>query len=135
MYQVLINDSKYVISARNWTPSVSENDFNNFINITSRSIFCLAPRGYGRSSFRLYEAIQLGTIPVFIYDDKWLPFEDEIDWNEFSVLIDVNNIQNIDSILSSYTSERVKQIQDNLYNYWMNNFTMESICQKIINRI
>jgi hypothetical protein len=135
MYHTLVNNPKYVISARNWTSSVSENDFNNFINITSRSIFCLAPRGYGRSSFRLYEAIQLGSIPVFIYDDKWLPFEDEIDWNEFSVLIDVNNIQNIDIILSSYTPEKIKQMQDNLYNYWINNFTMESICQKIIKSV
>ena len=33
MYQTLINNPKYVISARNWTSSVSENDFNNFINI------------------------------------------------------------------------------------------------------
>ena len=30
MYQTLINNPKYVISARNWTSSVSENDFNNF---------------------------------------------------------------------------------------------------------
>ena len=135
MYQTLINNPKYVISTRNWTSSVSENDFNNFINITSRSIFCLCPRGYGRSSFRLYEAMQLGSIPVFIYDHKWCPFEDEIDWTEFCVLIDVNNIQNIDKILSSYTLDRIKQIQDNLYNYWINNFTMESICQKVINKI
>ena len=135
MYQTLVNNPKYIISARNWTSSVSDDDFNNFINITSRSIFCLSPRGYGRSSFRLYEAIQLGSIPVFIYDHKWCPFEDEIDWNEFCVLIDVKNIQNIDTILSSYTEYRIKQMQDNLYNYWIDNFTMESICQKIINRI
>ena len=64
-----------------------------------------------------------------------LPFEDEIDWNQFCVLIDVNDIQNIDTILSSYTPDRIKQIQDNLYNYWVDNFTMKSICQKIIKRI
>jgi len=77
----------------------------------------------------------LGSIPVFIYDHKWCPFEDEIDWNEFCVLINFNDIQNIDTILSSYTPDRIKQIQDNLYNYWVDNFTMESICQKITKRI
>ena len=135
MYQTLANDKKYVMSIKNWTSSVSQSDFSNFINLTSRSIFCLAPRGYGRSSFRFYEAMQLGSIPVFIYDHKWFPFEDEIDWNQFSVLIDVNNIQNIDKILSSYTKEKIKQMQENLYNYWSNNFTMKSICQKIINKL
>jgi hypothetical protein len=32
-------------------------------------------------------------------------------------------------------ADRIKQIQNNLYKYWTNNFTMESICKKIINRI
>jgi hypothetical protein len=47
----------------------------------------------------------------------------------------IHDIQNIDTILSSYTPDRIKQIQDNFYNYWVDNFTMKSICQKIINRI
>jgi len=35
----------------------------------------LAPRGYGRSSFRLTEAIQMGRVPVYVYDDmEWLPY-------------------------------------------------------------
>lgn len=135
MYQVLINNPKYVISAKNWTSSVSENDFNNFINITSRSIFGLAPRGYGKTSFRLYECMQLGTIPVYIYDDKFIPFEDDIDWNEFSVLIGINDLQNLDNILCSYTDDRIKQMQNNLYKYWIENFTMESICKKIVSKI
>ena len=135
MYQVLINNPKYIISAKNWTSSVSENDFNNFINITSRSIFGLAPRGYGKTSFRLYECMQLGTIPVYIYDDKFIPFEEDIDWNEFSVLISINDLQNLDNILCSYTDDRIKQMQNNLYKYWIENFTMESICKKIISKI
>ena len=135
MYQTLVNNPKYVISAKNWTSSVSENDFNNFINITSRSIFCLSPRGYGRSSFRLYEAIQLGSIPVFIYDVKWCPFEEDLDWNDFSVLIHESDIPNIDNILSGYSDDKIKKMQDNLKNYWENNFTMQSICKKIIKKI
>ncbi len=135
MYNSLHKNSKYIIYGKQWTPSVSDSDFNNFITLTSRSVFSLCPRGYGRSSFRLYEVMQLGSIPVFIYDYKWCPFEDEINWNDFCVLIDVNNIQNIDSILSSISPSKVKQMQDNLYKYWSQNFTMQSICEKIIKKI
>jgi len=135
MYNSLHTMSKYVIYGKQWTPSVSNDDFNNFLNLSSRSIFSLCPRGYGKSSFRLYEVIQLGSIPVYIYDQKWCPFEDEIDWNEFSVLIDINNIQNIDNILSSISQDKIKQMQDNLYKYWNENFTMKSICEKIIIKI
>ena len=35
----------------------------------------LAPRGYGRSSFRLVECIQMGLIPVYLWDDhEWAPY-------------------------------------------------------------
>lgn len=38
--------------------------------------FNLAPRGFGRASFRLAEIIQLGRIPVYLYDDApWAPYE------------------------------------------------------------
>lgn len=135
IYQSLANIPKYYFSARQWTNTVPESDFNNFIDITSRSVFALAPRGYGRSSFRLYEVMQLGAIPVFIYDTKWCPWDDEINWGEFSVLIDINNINHIDSILSSYSEDRIKEMQSNLKKYWLENFTMESTCKKILNRI
>jgi hypothetical protein len=36
----------------------------------------LAPRGYGRSSFRFAESVQMGRIPVFVYDDlPWIPYD------------------------------------------------------------
>lgn len=135
MYQYLINDTKYHISAKNWTNTITQEELNNFKDITSRSIFCLSPRGYGKNSFRIYESMQLGAIPVIINDQKWLPFEDELDWNKFSVLIDYNNIRNIDKILSSYTEDTIKNMQKNLSYYWINNFTMDSVCNKILEKI
>jgi hypothetical protein len=40
-----------------------------------RSLFNLAPRGFGRASFRLTELIQMGLIPVYLWDDvEWLPY-------------------------------------------------------------
>lgn len=135
MFNVLKDNPKYLLSIRNWTPSVPKNDFDNFIEMTSRSIFSLCPRGYGRSSFRLHEAMQLGSIPVYIYDQKWFPFDDEIDWNEFCVLIDVKDIYNIDFILSEYSKEKIEKMQTNLKKYWNNHFKIDSVFEKIINRV
>lgn len=40
-----------------------------------KSRFNLAPSGYGRSSFRFTESIQMGRIPVLMYDDTpWIPY-------------------------------------------------------------
>jgi len=39
------------------------------------TVFALAPRGFGRTSFRLVELIQLGVLPFYVYDDRpWLPY-------------------------------------------------------------
>lgn len=43
--------------------------------VMSNTIFNLAPRGYGRASFRLAEIVQIGRIPVYVYNDvPWIPY-------------------------------------------------------------
>jgi hypothetical protein len=43
--------------------------------LNQRTQYNLAPRGWGRTSYRLAEIIQLGRIPVYVYDDyEWLPY-------------------------------------------------------------
>ena len=45
-----------------------------------RSVFVMAPRGYGRSSFRLYEMLQFGRVPIYLGDDSvWVPHQHTLD--------------------------------------------------------
>ena len=47
----------------------------NWAQAMRDSMLNLAPRGFGRTSFRLYEAIQMGLIPIYLWDDdEWLPY-------------------------------------------------------------
>lgn len=47
-----------------------------YIVFRSTTIFNLSPRGHGRASFRLSEIVQIGRIPVMIYDDfPWIPYD------------------------------------------------------------
>jgi hypothetical protein len=95
-----------------WTDSVSAPAADHFIQDTLKSTFCLAPRGYGRSSFRYFEAIQLDTIPVYFWDDiEWLPYKEELDYSTFSVSINQKEITNTYAILSSISEEKIKEMQ------------------------
>lgn len=39
------------------------------------SALVLAPRGFGPTSFRLFEALQMGRVPVYLWQDvEWLPY-------------------------------------------------------------
>ena len=79
----------------NQTASLSE----VFREIIYDSVFGLAPRGYGPTSFRLYETMQMDAIPIYISDVFWLPFEDEIEWDKAAVLVTPDRIDEIPKIV------------------------------------
>jgi Exostosin family len=44
----------------------------------------------------MYEAIQLGCIPIYIWEEEiMLPFTEFIDWNSFSIIIEAKNIDQL----------------------------------------
>jgi hypothetical protein len=48
----------------------------DWVRVLTNATVALAPRGIGRTSFRLYEALQLGAVPVYVWDDvEWLPYK------------------------------------------------------------
>ena len=88
-------------------------DFNTYKNILNRSIFTLAPRGCGYTSFRIYEAILSGSIPIYIWENKKiLPFEDILNWDEFSIIIHENDIEKLPTILKN---SNINKLQENLH--------------------
>jgi hypothetical protein len=106
-----ISDKKeyLIIETRGFKPEL----YNEFIDIMSRTVFSLSPRGYGLSSFRICEALQFESIPVFIYDIPFIPFYTEYNFEDIGVLIDPSNIKDIDSILKSISKNRIKEMIEN----------------------
>jgi hypothetical protein len=54
--------------------SLKKLPMKEYCNILARSVFALCPRGYGKSSFRIMEAIHYGAIPVYISDEFVFPY-------------------------------------------------------------
>jgi hypothetical protein len=129
IYRRYSKDSDFYFSVKNWSFDVEQNELDNFIDITSRSKFTLCPRGYGKSSFRLYEAIQMGSIPVYVTDYEWLPWRNEIDWNESIVSINTNQIGGLKDIILNTDYESKKE---NLKRIYKNYLTYDSVYYNII---
>ena len=127
------NKNFYFSKPRHWDRQIAEDKFEEFINITKRSTFTLCPRGYGKQSFRLYEAIQLNSIPVFVYDDEFLPFKEKIDWASFCVLVSVENIPNLDIILNNISSDKQQEMLIKGKQIYSEYFTMEGMSRNILN--
>jgi hypothetical protein len=133
IYNILKDKSDIFMGVNNiWTNNISQNASDVFIEKTSESKFCLAPRGYGRSSFRFFEAIQLGVIPVYFWNDiEWLPYKNIIDYSKFTVSIHEKDIRNTYNILRDISDEKyismIKELE-RVRHY----FTLDGMCEYIV---
>ncbi len=108
-------------------------EYNRFIQLMCRSTFALCPRGYGNTSFRMYEAMGLGAIPIYISDIHWLPFPDKIDWNKCSVLVKPDEIDKISKTIRAIKPNRIREMQDYIKEINDKYFTFEGTCREIAN--
>ena len=126
------NESDFYISTKGWEQEIKIDQLTDFIESSLKSKFVLCPRGYGATSFRLYEAMQLGAVPVYISDRFWLPWTHELDWHEFCIIIRVDDVQNLPQILRSIPDEVYKRMQGKIKEIYTNYFTLEGTCGKIL---
>ena len=136
MKNVFEKNPKFVFyNSGGWTPCVNVNLQKIFINTTIDSKFSLAPRGYGRGSFRFFECFQLGTIPVYIWNDiEWLPFKNVIDYSRLCISIHISQINNLEKKLESITEEEYNNMF-NYYNEIKHLFELEGMSNQIIKEI
>ena len=93
----------------NSDPSISVKFYNGDLwqKVMRSGSLNLAPRGYGRASFRIVEAIQMGLIPVYLYDDyDWSPYKGTpAHVSNFGYAL---NISNFDTFVQQIAIERNK---------------------------
>lgn len=86
------------------TPFDIENKNSNLLfeqNIFNNQ-YSLAVSGHGNYSFRLYQILSAGRVPLFIDTDCVLPFEEFIDWKKHMVWVDEKDAKYADSILLDF---------------------------------
>lgn len=66
------------------------------------SDYALVVKGDGNYSYRFYEALSLGRIPVFLDTECVLPFEDMIDYDQFIVRISYKDLPRFDQIVADH---------------------------------
>jgi len=124
-----------IINASEWQEKVNPDSAALFKNLASHSVFSLCPRGYGSTSYRLYESIQLGSVPVYVSDRHLLPWSDEIDWSDFSVIVNSQEIDTLYDRLTSMNGKQVRQMQETLGSLWGDFFSVEASCRHISKRV
>lgn len=120
MHAVLKNDA-YFGEGKDW------------FDIMRRSTFSLCPRGMGRTSFRLYEALSVCSIPIYIWDEaEWLPYQDILDWSEISIRVNARDIEQIPELIKAHTKADIEKKQQRIAELYPKLFTFEAVCQNIV---
>lgn len=73
-----------------------------FLENMVNSDYQLSIRGSANYSKRPWEALSMGRIPVHVLTDAPLPFSNEIDWPQFSVTVDVSEIERLPEAISDF---------------------------------
>lgn len=71
----------------------------DFAEVLINSAFTLCPRGAGTSTFRLFETMKAGRVPVILSDD-WVP-PDGPDWPAFSLVVRERDVERLPAILAA----------------------------------
>jgi hypothetical protein len=130
-----VNHPDFRYHVTGWTNQVSENNQQVFLDLTSHSVFSLCPRGYGETSFRLYEVLKLGAIPVYIWEDhEWLPFKNKIDHSKLCVSIPSSELPTLYEKLKQIPSEKIQEMRD-YYETVKHFFTLEGSSCEICHRL
>jgi hypothetical protein len=107
-------------------------------NILS-SDYTLCVRGAGNFSYRFYEVLSAGRIPLFVNTKCVLPFEDEIDWRKHCVWIESDNISKISKQLMSFhdgiSPEEFLQIQSKNRILWEEYLTPLGFYRRLLGKL
>ena len=107
--------------------------YDEYINIMNRSKFGLCPRGYGYTSFRIFETIMCETIPIYIWENNiTLPMNDEIEWSKICIIINSNELDKIPNLIENFDCDNALKIINNIkYKF----FNFNYLCDYIINKL
>jgi hypothetical protein len=74
----------------------------SFVQHMASSDYALAVRGAGNFSYRFYEALSCGRVPVFVNTDCVLPYENVIDWHGQCIWVDVEALDSIGPVVRGF---------------------------------
>jgi len=107
-----------------------KNELIKFLYEIARSTFTFAPRGIGSSSFRAYQAMMVGSIPIITGMNDY-PFKDEVDWDTICIRGDLNDIHKLIDKACQMSWEERKVMRGKAMLFWDNYCKHDNLYNKL----
>lgn len=109
-------------------------DYNSFVNVVSKSNFTFCPKGLGLSSYRFFECMFFGSIPVIFADDVILPYEDIINYDDMIIRIPESKISDFEFINNKLSNINISDMKKNIYHN-IKHFRLDGIQEYVYQKI
>jgi len=102
--------SNFVLRGTFWAGAVGDSSSllkarREYVKNMLESDYVLCARGIGNFSYRLYETLSIGRIPIFVDTDCVLPLDFEIAWRDYCVWVEDGDLDRIgDRVLEFHES-------------------------------
>ncbi|MFD2864287.1 exostosin domain-containing protein [Mucilaginibacter antarcticus] len=98
-----------------------------------KSYVALSPRGTNCTSFRFFEAMQMGTAPCLIGDIDVRPFKKFIPWDEMSYY--VASVDELEHLLKNLDKDEAIAKGKKAFQYWRNELYYQKWCKYVIKEL
>ena len=107
-----------------------EKEFDAWRQLAGNSKVTLCPRGYGRTSFFLYEILQLGLIPIHLYwDTPWIAYPDLYKKIGFST--DLEGLPELLKKINDMDLQELERMEKRIRSFKATHFTYEGVLNQI----
>lgn len=102
----------------------------DWASVMAHSRFIMCPRGFGRTSFRLGESVQMGRIPVYVYSDvAWVPYADMFE--SFGYVAKIDKLDGLVKRLKTVGDDEVMAKENKLRQITKSHFTLNGMMEQI----
>jgi len=105
----------------------------HFVDTILKSYLALCPRGYGGASYRFYEAMELGVVPLLIGDIDHRPFKKFLPWHKVSIY--VGNVDCIEALLDDFHTGRLKIMGKDARQFYYKNLANGNWCKYVLKEL
>ncbi|MDH4185906.1 MAG: glycosyltransferase family 47 protein [Nitrospira sp.] len=101
-----------------------------FVKTMLQSCLALAPRGYGGSSFRFFEAMQLGVAPMLISNTDTRPFKQFLPWDTASIFVE--DVMTICAALDEKSERELAEMGVRAHELYQHHLAFQKWCPYVI---
>jgi Exostosin family len=100
--------------------------------VLDRSVFAVCPRGDGVTSFRMFEALQVHTIPIYVWEDvECLPYKELIDWDEFAIVVEAKDIAKLPDLIAAADVPKMLKKLASVSHMFTYDYTVQYILDRV----